>query len=138
MRCKISVLLALICVFTLFLGGCSTLPKTDKDSPTVIAQKTLASMQLAYEGVMGAAGDAYKQGLIPEETKDKILVVGNLYWNSHQIATAALEQWVNWEARSGEDDPAGNAKFQALLVDLIVQSKDLITYVTNIIVAASK
>jgi hypothetical protein len=130
----------MICVFALLVGGCATTSTstTAEDSPTVTAHATLASLQLAYEGALGAAGTAYKQGLISEEVKDKILIIGNLYWNSHQLATIALEQWVNWENQNVETDTAGQAKFQALLVDLITQSKDLIQYISNLIAQASK
>ena len=57
------------------------------------AYKILASDKVIYQGIMSAAGDAYKQGLIGEEEKLEIIDLGNKYWAAHQSAATALEAY---------------------------------------------
>jgi hypothetical protein len=72
-------------------------------STTTNAYKVLASGKVAYQGVMNAAGDAYKQGLIGEEEKEVVIDLGNRYWAAHQSAATALEAYAVGETDETKD-----------------------------------
>lgn len=62
-----------------------------------------------YDGVMTAAGTAYKDGLIDEETKQKIIDVGSVFYGSYhssrelfKVYLAAKENGAREEALSLE------------------------------------
>ena len=83
---KKSMILLLCLIMTLIQMSCSHTPTARE-----VAFKTLSTAATSYEQTMTALGDYYKQGKISEETKDKIIEAGNIYWSAYHSAVIAFE-----------------------------------------------
>lgn len=78
-----AAVIALVSVLVL-ASGCAT-------NQLNVAAKSLATMDVMYDATMQASAEAYTQGLIGDEDKDKIITLGNVAHDSLALAWVALE-----------------------------------------------
>lgn len=101
-------------------------------SPSVseVAFKTLSTAATSYEQTMKALGDYYKQGKISEETKEKIISAGEVYYGAYHSAVIAFEVY----QRAGDlKTAADKAKLRA---DLDTALLELSNTLSEFLVAA--
>ena len=55
--------------------------------------KVLSVSFQTYDTVLTAVGNLYKQGLISETQKEKVITAGKIYKESHNVAVAAFLQF---------------------------------------------
>lgn len=86
MRNKLnSVFLIIVCFL---LVGCA-------NDFIINSYQSLSVSKEAYESTMTLAGDLYKQKVISEETKDRLIEIGRIYKFIHNEAVSALIQYQN-------------------------------------------
>lgn len=106
-KVKVCILVMLVMLVMAFCAAC------EKDFATS-SYSTLSALGHTYDGVMTAAGDAHKAGIINDETKEKIVDAGNVFYGSYHAAVNALEIYVKAkDSNSGVAD-AKNVVTQAL------------------------
>lgn len=75
------LLLLLIVVTVLFMTGCTAFQApetmTETEKVTFTSLKTLKSAKIFREFALESAGSIYKKGLMDEETKEKIIEIGD-------------------------------------------------------------
>jgi len=71
------------------LFSCATTPSF-KDS----SFKALNMAASTYEGTMETVGDAYKKGLIDDDTKNKIIEKADIYWKSYHSSVIVYEIYI--------------------------------------------
>lgn len=76
--------------------------------------KTLVTLGHSYDAIMKMAADAKEKELISEETKGKIIDVGNVFYGSYRLATTSLEVYI--KAKEGG---ANTSKERALLEESV-------------------
>lgn len=86
MRSKSLFLFLALCLILCPLVGCGTTVK----SPTEAAYKTLLSAQIAYDKTMTAAAEAYAQGKITIQQKEKIIALGHEFKRYYLVAVDGL------------------------------------------------
>ena len=101
-------------IIATFIIGCSHQLTTRE-----VAFKTLSAAATSYEQTMTVLGDYYRQGKISEDTKDKIVAAGDVYWGAYHSAVIAFEVY----ERSNQID--GNADKAKLKADMDVALNEL-------------
>lgn len=86
MRKKTNI--AVILLVCLLFAGCTS-------DFIVNSYQSLSVSKEAYESTMTLAGDLYKQKVITEETKDRLIEIGRIYKFIHNEAVSALIQYQN-------------------------------------------
>jgi len=114
----------LLMVFCLVLCvGCNDIEKTSYRSLTVMAA--------TYDGIMSSLGDAYKQGLLSEDDKDKIIDVGNIFYGAYHSAEEALKAYMNAK-KSGESLKPFEDKLENAVTYALITMNSYITYYNTI------
>ena len=81
---KFKCLLMIMAVMALAVGCTS-------DDYIKTSYKSLKSAGVVYDTSMKVAAEAYKSGIINEGEKNEIIVLGQRFYSSYMVATAALE-----------------------------------------------
>ena len=98
----------LVCLLMLglFLMGCSGLKAPDNFTPAEKVQftslKTLKSAKIFKEFALGSAGSIYKKGLMKEETKEKIIKLGDELQRAINSAADALIAYKKSDGLGGD------------------------------------
>jgi len=66
--------------------------------------KALNMAATTYEGTMETIGDAYKKGLISEESKEKIIIKANIYWKAYHKSVIAYEIYLRQTTSENKDE----------------------------------
>lgn len=70
------------------------------------AYRALSVMSATYDGIMLSAGDAYKNKLITEDQRNKIVDVGNVFYGTFHTANSALASYIKVRDEGGNVDKA--------------------------------
>lgn len=101
---RMSVVVVFLVMAIFIMAGCASF--------TGNAYKTLTTSATVYESTMAAAGDAYKQGLITDEDKAKIISIADKYWTAYHASVIALEVYERTKST------ANKSKAEAALVEV--------------------
>jgi len=111
-------------VFCLVLcAGCDDVEKT--------SYRSLSVMAVTYDGIMSSLGDAYKQGLITEDAKEKIIDVGNVFYGAYHSAEEAFKAYISAK-KSGVDTRPFEDKLESSVTYALVSMNTYITYYNSI------
>ena len=89
--------------------------------------RTLAVSQNTYDATMSSAASLYREGKITINEKNKIIEYGNLYYQAHNEAVAALEKY----AASDYKDTEAKQAYMDLAVDVSMRLAKLIALIES-------
>lgn len=116
----LALLLTLTCMLS--VQAC----KSDDFAKT--SYRTLSIAGITYDTAMRISADAYKQGIINDAAKEKIITVGNIYYQSYMTARQGLE--VYYKALVS-DKPAEKTQLVSDFAKMVSDLKQLVELVKS-------
>jgi len=111
-----------LCIFLIILSlvSCVTTTSSFKDS----SFKALNMAASTYEGTMETVGEAYKKGMISDETKDKIIEKANIYWKAYHSSVIIYEIYIRQSTPANKQKLVENLDhMNNALIELLVISQ---------------
>lgn len=91
-RNQIIMSVLLIIVVCFMLTGCGgMITNTKPETFTSVSYKSLSTAATFYDTTMKSVAELYKNKQITDADKDKVIELGNKFWESYHSAVSALE-----------------------------------------------
>lgn len=95
--------------------------------------RTLTVMAGTYDGIMSYLGQAYKEGLISEEAKEKAIDVGNVFYGSYHTSQNLFAEYLDAKKKGNFDAQRSIQQRLENSMDFsLVALNNFITYYNNI------
>ena len=103
-----------------------TQPEENADEFVKITYRTIHTMGTMYNVLMGTAGNLYKEKVLTEEQKNKMIDLGYIYYGSYQALATAFEAY----QKSKSDDE--KISLTLLVIETVKKYNSVLEYYNDV------